>query len=87
MAELTDLLKHVQTELSDKIKQIYEKKLEEHIQNISYNLSDSYTKDYGKIDIYKVEYDKEYLIKAQTQMSIIDKSRYIIHYLHNIFIL
>ena len=81
MAELTDLLKHVQTELSDKIKQIYDKKLEEHTENISCKLSDAYTKDYGKIDIYKIKYDNEYLIKTQNAMSIIDKSRYIIHYL------
>ena len=39
MAELTDLLKSVETELTGKIKEIYEKKLEEHIKNISSNLS------------------------------------------------
>jgi hypothetical protein len=81
MTELNTLLNDVHTNLETKIKELYETKLKEHMENISFKLSDAYTKDYGKIDIYKVKYDSEYLIKAQNKMSTIDKSRYIIHYL------
>ncbi len=80
MAELNTLLNDVHTNLESKIKELYEKKLKEHMENISFKLSDAYTKDYGKIDINKVQCYTDYLIKAQNKMSTIDKSRYIIHY-------
>jgi hypothetical protein len=82
MAELTDLLKSVETELTAKIKEIYDKKLEEHIENISSNLSDCYTKDYGKLDSSKYtwkEIERE-LNKIQIFLNKISKDRYIIHW-------
>jgi hypothetical protein len=85
MAELTDLLKSVETELTGKIKEIYDKKLEEHIENISSNLSECYTKDYGKLDSNKYtwkEIDCE-LNKIQIFLNKISKNRYIIHWYYN----
>lgn len=82
MAELTDLLKHVEKELTGKIKEIYDKKLEEHIQNISSNLSDCYTPEYGKLDSSKYtwkEIENE-LNKIQIFLNKISKDRYIIHW-------
>jgi hypothetical protein len=49
MAELNTLLNDVHTNLETKIKELYETKLKEHMGNISFKLSDAYTKDYGKI--------------------------------------
>jgi hypothetical protein len=83
MAELTDLLKSVEKELTGKIKEIYEKKLEEHIENISSNLSDCYTKDYGKLDINESVVSNGISIELkniQKFLSEINKGRYIIHW-------
>ncbi len=82
MAELTDLLKSVETELTGKIKEIYEKKLEEHIKNISSNLSECYTPEYGKLDSNKYtwkEIESE-LNKIQIFLNKFSKDRYIIHW-------
>lgn len=75
MAELSELLDNVYKGLSDKIKELYDNKLDEHIRNISSDLSEYYTKDYGMIYINSI-----YLTSAKDYIYKIDKSRYIIHY-------
>lgn len=84
MAELTDLLKSVETELTCKIKEIYDKKFEEHIENISSNLSDCYTKDYGKVNKMENKHNSEFthtINKAIEYINKIEINRYVIHYM------
>jgi hypothetical protein len=50
MSELEDLLDNITSQFSNKINEIYEKKLEEHKLNISTNLCEDYTENYGMFD-------------------------------------
>ena len=76
VSELSDFINDIVKNFNDKIKEIYDKKLLEHQYNISYNLSDGYTENYGKIN------EKD-IISIQNYMLSINKNRYIIH---NIYI-
>ena len=51
MSELEDLLGNITSQFSNKINEIYEKKMEEHKLNISTNLSEDYTENYGMFDL------------------------------------
>jgi len=68
MAEVTNFIDDIFTQCNTKMKEMYDKKLLEHQNNISYNLSDGYEKDYGLI---KTEFD--------TFITNMDKNRYAIH--------
>ena len=68
MAEVTNFMDDIFTQFNTKMKEMYDKKLLEHQNNISYNLSDGYEKDYGLI---KTVFD--------TFITNIDKNRYAIH--------
>ncbi len=83
MAELNTLLNDVHTNLEVKIKELYESKLKEHMENISCRLSNAYTKDYGKLDIDKLHH-KEIVCELKTiEQFLKTKNRYIIHFIYN----
>lgn len=86
MAEISELLNDLSKQFSIKINEIYEKKLEEHKMNISYNLDSGYTKEYGIFNL-DVDNKKKYEPNIQMMYNInnyikqIDNSRYVIHYI------
>jgi len=78
MAEISELLNDLSKQFSIKINEIYEKKLEEHKMNISYNLDRGYTKYYGKLDLSKLT--TNYICELNNFLKKNDNTRYIIHY-------
>jgi hypothetical protein len=81
MAELNTLLNDVHTNLETKIKELYEKKLKEHMENISLKLSDAYTKDYGQLYFNSKQptYEEQLLYKLSLHMKQINSNIYIVH--------
>ena len=53
MSEVSNLMNEVLIQFNNKIKEIYDKVLTEHQNNISCNLCDGYTENYGKVEDYK----------------------------------
>ena len=55
MAHVTKFIDDIFLQFADRINLEYKTKMKTHLENISYNLSDEYTKDYGKITYDKME--------------------------------
>jgi hypothetical protein len=93
MTEISRLLNDLSKQFSIKMNEIYEQKERETKQSFSYDLNNGYTKDYGKLDITKINYNsyndkdnvKNHIEKVNDYFKNYDATRYIIHlYTRNI---
>lgn len=91
MSEITELFDDVYKQFTDKINELYQQKMSEHKINISTNLSDAYTENYGKFDPYILQKTTNYSFdfsKFIKKFELIEKyikknnsDRYIIHFI------